>query len=75
MKQVKEFNVGDAVTFNAYKGRVIKAKVLEVLDHFSFFREDFRTSYRLSGIDAPLISICTGQSIRESKYFKEPTDY
>ena len=68
----QEFNVGDQVTFNAYIDRVIAAKVLEVLPHFSPFNDDNRISYRLEGISAPLVSVCTGLSIRESKYFIEP---
>lgn len=65
-----EFKSGDKVTFNPY-GDAIPARVLEISKSPSFEPDD-RVWYRLEGTDPrkPLLSVCTGNSIVESKLFK-----
>lgn len=69
MESVKEieFSKGDIVTFTAYSGE-ITAKVLEVLPEGYLF--DNQVTYKLEGVSKPLITHCTGNSIKESKYYK-----
>lgn len=69
---IKEFEVGDIVTFNAY-GKPIVAQVKEVLVGYPFGKDN-DYSYRLQGMSEPLISIAKGLSIQESTYFKEYTN-
>jgi len=71
MKNEIEFKVGDKVTFQPYEeNEPIKAIVREVdLQNVSFDKNDKRVFYRLSGDGKPLISRCTGLSIKESKYY------
>ena len=67
-----EFKVGDKVTFNAYLGRVHKAKVREVYPpcpNAVFFKDDF--SYKVKG--EHILSVTTGRSLMESKFFEPPT--
>ena len=60
-----EFNIGDIVTFHNYDtNKPITAKVIEVTTFFD------RLAYKLTGISEPLISLTSGLSIVESKYFK-----
>lgn len=63
----QEFKKGDVVTFHNYDtNKPIKAKVIEVTTDFW----SNRLAYKLTGINSPLISITSGVSIVESKYFK-----
>lgn len=65
MQHEIEFKKGDVVTFHNYDtSKPIKAKVVEVTSFFD------KLAYKLSGINKPLISITSGVSIVESKYFK-----
>lgn len=66
-----EFKKGDNVTFHAYKNNEpIKAIVSEVLENpLSFIKNDNRVFYKLTGINTPLLSECTGKCIVESKFF------
>lgn len=64
-----EFQVGDEVTFNAYH-EPIRAKVREIVPGEKVTNNpDGRVFYRLEGISKPLVSVTTGRSIEESRYF------
>jgi len=63
--KTKEFKRGDIVTFHPYED-TIKAKVLEVYEE-----ADGSVMYRLEGISQNLISRCSGNSLEESKYYKQ----
>ena len=60
-----EFKRGDTVTFNAYEGESITARVVEVVN-------ESPARYRLEGLSKRLITITTGICIRESNLFVEP---
>ena len=72
-----EFKIGDKVTFYPYE-KEVPAVVVEIVHPYKvcFDRNDTRVFYRLSGIDKkkPLASITTGNSIKESRYFRTFTD-
>lgn len=71
-----EFKEGDVVTFRAYPDQWIKARVKKVnCDVLRLDKTDQRVFYELIGIDQPLITKTTGQSIVESKFFKCPVKY
>lgn len=62
---MSEFKKGDEVTFNAFYGESIAAKVTGIT-------MDGR--YHLEGVNKPLVSITSGRCIRESKDFVEPKE-
>lgn len=61
-----EFERGDVVTFNAYRGEEITAKVLEVLSYLD------DPKYRLEGISKGLVTITSGRCIIESSHYIKP---
>jgi|GEM_PF-7076011 hypothetical protein len=69
-----EFKKGDLVTFNAYKGEVIPARVIECL---GVNEASGLHVYRLEGADKSkrLQTITSGSSIRESVNFVEPGEF
>ena len=73
MMRAGEFKKGDVVTFRAYFDQNIKAKVIE-----TFIFEDSpekQNRYQLEGISEHLVTITTGESIKESKFFRCPTEH
>lgn len=62
---IDNFNIGDEVTFNAFHGEFITAKIVEKLPE---------AKYRLEGINKPLTSITSGRSIVESNFYKVPPE-
>lgn len=64
-----EFKRGDKVTFHAFKDEKIPATVLAVYHHGA------EPTYRLEGDGKPLVTITSGRSICESKYFIEPGEF
>lgn len=64
-----EFRRGDKVTFHAYKHEQIPAVVVECISR------NKEQCYRLEGDGKPLVTITSGRSIRESKFFVEPGEF
>lgn len=70
-----EFKIGETVTFQAYE-KPIKAKIKSIQYGMAGNNTNFvgvhdnRVFYELSGIDEPLLLVCTGLSIRESIFYR-----
>ena len=67
IKHKQEFEIGDEVTFDSY-GKPLRAMVTEVTNFDIWGNDTGRVWYKLLGFD--IATKTTGESIRESQYFK-----